>query len=195
MGNEIVGRADRHEVVKFVFAVLGASFLVGATIAVPVLPFALGTLLKAVQSLKNSPISEAKVRRTIKSLRERNVISFENKGEEVYVRVNKNWHNKVIQYSIAQLLNFKKDSSWDGEWHAVFFDVPEVQRNKRDRLRSLLKMLGFCRYQHSVYVFPYNCYEEVVLIRQIVEGGSYLKYAVIKQIEGEKELKIYFGLT
>lgn len=195
MSKELEAKASKHEVVKFIFAALGASFLVGATIAVPVLPFALGTILKAIQSLKNSPITEAKVRRTLKSLKERNVISFENMGNEIYVRVNANWHGKVIQYSIAQLLNFKKASSWDGEWYAVFFDVPEVQRNKRDKLRALLKMLGFYQYQQSVYVFPYECVREITLIKQIVEGGSYLKYAVIKKIEGEEDLKIYFGLN
>ena len=195
MINEPKQKADKYEVTKLIFAVLGASFLVGASVTIPVLPMALGTILKVAKSLKGDMVSDKKIKRTLNGLKERDVVSFENVGEEVYVRVNSNWHSKVMQYSIAQLLHFKKRTVWDGQWYSVFFDVPEIQRNKRDKLRSLLKMLGFHQYQQCVYVFPYSCSDEVALIKQIVEGGSYLKYAVIKQIEGENELKIHFGLS
>ena len=187
-------KTDRYEIRKIIFAILGASFLVGATVIIPALPMALGIIIKAVKNIKGNSIADKKIKRTLKALEERDVISFENKGDEVLVRVNSNWHNVVIQYSIAHLLHFKKGSLWHGEWYAVFFDVPEIQRNKRDKLRSLLKTLGFYQYQKSVYIFPYSCYDEILLIKRIVEGGSYLKYAVIKQIEGENELKIYFNL-
>ena len=41
------------------------------------------------------------------------------------------------------------------EWKMVsnFFDVPEIQRNKRDYLRDYLQKIGFYRYQQSVYIF------------------------------------------
>ena len=195
MEKQIDDTIQKYEITKLIFAVLGASFLVGATITIPVLPMALGTILKAVRSFKSASINDKKIKRSLIRLKERDIVSFENKGDEIYVRVKEKWHGKVIQYSIAQLLNFKREANWNGEWFAVFFDVPEIQRNKRDKLRYLLKILGFYQYQQSVYVFPYSCFDEVVLIKQIVEGGAYLKYAVIKQIEGENDLKIHFGLS
>lgn len=184
-----------YEITKLIFAILGASFLVGASVAIPVLPFALGTLIKAVNSLKKDSISEKKIKRSIVRLKERNVLFFEKKGDEVLVHVNDGWRNRVIEHSLAQIMNFKKDGKWNKSWYVVFFDVPESQRNKRDEIRKLLKVLGFYPYQKSVYIFPYECVNEIALIKQIVEGGSYLKYAILNEIEGERELKIYFGLN
>jgi CRISPR-associated endonuclease Cas2 len=76
----------------------------------------------------------------------------------------------------------------------VFFDVPEIQRNKRNYLRDFLKKLGFYQYQKSVYIFPYECEKEVALIRKIVEGAKYMRYIIAEKIEEENKIKRYFGL-
>ena len=66
----------------------------------------------------------------------------------------------------------RREKKWPGKWFLVFFDVPEKQRNKRDYLRSFLKDVGFYPYQQSVYIFPYECEEEIKLIKQIVESAK-----------------------
>jgi phenylacetic acid degradation operon negative regulatory protein len=43
---------------------------------------------------------------------------------------------------------------WDGRWWIVVFDVPELQRRLRDRLRRSLRELGFGHLQDSVWVSP-----------------------------------------
>jgi CRISPR-associated endonuclease Cas2 len=88
----------------------------------------------------------------------------------------------------------KKNKKWDGRWFMVFFDVPEIQRNKREYLRRYLKELGFYQYQKSVYIFPYECEKEVALIKKIVEGAKYMKYIIAERIEEEDKIKRYFNL-
>lgn len=188
-------KIKKYEITKLIFALLGASFLVGASVQIPVLPFALGTLIKAICSFKGNSISEKKIRRSLDNLKQRNIVSFEERGKEIFIHVNQGWRNQLIKYSLADILNFKTSGKWSGKWYAVFFDVPEMQRNKRDEMRKLLKKLGFYQYQKSVYVFPYECVREIALIKQIVEGGSYLKYAIVETLEGENDLKNYFGLN
>jgi len=61
------------------------------------------------------------------------------------------------------------NKKWDGKWFIVVFDVPEVERNKRNFLRKFLNEIGFFLYQQSVYVFPYECEEEIKLVKRIVE--------------------------
>ena len=107
---------------------------------------------------------------------------------------NKN-HPKIIKYSIKNLLNFKiREKKWQKKWFFVFFDVPEIQHNKRDYLRKFLKDLGFYCYQQSVYVFPFECKKEVFLIKKIVESAKYMKYIVAEEIEDEEKIKKYFGI-
>ena len=50
---------------------------------------------------------------------------------------------------------------WDGFWRVVMFDVPETQRQERDRLRRQLVKLGFGRLQDSTYLSAYDWDEAV----------------------------------
>ena len=52
--------------------------------------------------------------------------------------------------------------SWDGFWRVVMFDVPEAQRQERDRLRRRLIKLGFGRLQDSTYLSAYDWDEAVI---------------------------------
>jgi len=138
---------------------------------------------------------ERKVLRTLKNLEKKQIIYLEEKDDKVFVYLKDKNHPKIIEYSIKKLLDFKKKKKkWNGRWFMVFFDVPEIQRNKRNYLRYFLKNLGFYQYQKSVYIFPYNCENEVALIKKIVEGAKYMKYIVAEKIEDEDKIKKYFGL-
>jgi CRISPR-associated endonuclease Cas2 len=76
----------------------------------------------------------------------------------------------------------------------VVFDVPEIERKKRNYLRGFLREIGFYPYNQSVYVYPYECEKEIALIKKIVEGGKYISYIIAERLEKEDQLKIFFGL-
>lgn len=141
-------------------------------------------------------IEEKKIRRAINNLEKNEIISLERIGENIYVKAINNNKPLIIKHSIKALLDFKKKQKiWDGKWFLVFFDVPEIQRNKRDYLRRFLKEIGFYPYQKSVYLFPYECEKEVSLIKKIVEGAKYMKYIIAEKIEDEEEVKKFFNLN
>jgi len=50
---------------------------------------------------------------------------------------------------------------WDGLWTIFMFDIEEVLRGKRDRLRNKLLSLTFARLQKSVYLTPHNFVEDL----------------------------------
>jgi CRISPR-associated endonuclease Cas2 len=154
----------------------------------------LGETLKSKSSLTKKE-KERKVLRVLKNLERRQIIALEEKDDKVFVYLKDKNNPKIIEYSIKKLLDFKKKKKkWDGRWFMVFFDVPEIQRNKRNYLRDFLKKLGFYQYQKSVYIFPYECEKEVALIRKIVEGAKYMRYIIAEKIEEENKIKRYFGL-
>jgi len=154
----------------------------------------LGETLKS-KSFLTKKEKERKVLRVLKNLERRQIIALEEKDDKVFVYLKDKNNPKIIEYSIKKLLDFKKKKKkWDGRWFMVFFDVPEIQRNKRNYLRDFLKKLGFYQYQKSVYIFPYECEKEVALIRKIVEGAKYMRYIIAEKIEEENKIKRYFGL-
>jgi len=59
----------------------------------------------------------------------------------------------------------------DGRWIMITFDIPEKQRKARDFLRDALIDMGYQKFQESVWVCPYDVYnetEEAVRSYQII---------------------------
>lgn len=161
----------------------------------PILPVMIKTICKLLKEIKKLEVEESKVRRVLSNLEKRKIVNLQEEGENVIVHLTEGENPLVLKYSIKSILDFKKKKKeWNGKWFLVFFDIPEIQRNKRDYLRKFLKKLGFYPYQKSVYLFPYECEEEINLIKKIVEGGRYMKYIIADKIEDEDVIKNFFKL-
>jgi len=153
-----------------------------------------GEIIKLILE-ERKDIKRYQLNKTIKELEKREIFYIEEKEGEAIVYLKDKGREKVLKYSLKKLLDFKiKEKKWDGRWFLVFFDVPETQRNKRDYLRRFLQSIGFYRFQKSVYIFPFECENEVKLIKKIVEGAKYMKYIVAEKIEDEEKIKTYFQL-
>jgi DNA-binding transcriptional regulator PaaX len=89
-------------------------------------------------------------------------------------------------------LEIKHSKKWDGQWRIVFFDIPEKYKTSRDALTSKLKMLGFKQIQKSVYVFPFECFEEIEKLRCFYNIRPYTFLITANKIEGaEKLIKLF----
>lgn len=185
------------ELKEIILGAIGVSVLLAGTFLItPNFPIVFASLMKIIEEFKKEKIPKSKVKRVLKNLEKKKIISLEQDGEEVVVKVLDNYNVELIKYSVKQLLELKKKKkNWDQRWFLVAFDVPEKEANKRAYLRNFLKQIGFYQYQKSLYAYPYECEKEVALIKKIVEGGKYINYIVADRIEKEKELKIYFQLT
>lgn len=79
------------------------------------------------------------------------------------------------------LASLKTTGKWDGKWRLVLFDIPEVQRYVRDRLRRALKRLGLGILQASVWITPNNIKNEVAEIEKRMSLTSKIKYFEISR--------------
>ncbi len=104
------------------------------------------------------------------------------KGEEILTR-----------YEMGQL-SIVKPKKWDKKYRVIIFDIKEHRRNKRDDLRNWLHGLGFVRLQNSVWVFPYECREVVMLLKFKLGVGSEVLYLTVEAIENDMWLKKTFSL-
>lgn len=87
-----------------------------------------------------------------------------------------------------------KERVWDKKWRVVFFDIPEKYRWGRDSIRKKLKELGFYELQKSVFVFPYECEDEIDFIIEYYGIRKYVRYGVFDYIDNDVYLKNNFGL-
>ncbi len=84
---------------------------------------------------------------------------------------------------------------WDKKWRIVAFDVSERRKGSREKLRLLLRQVGFVRLQDSVWVYPYDVEDVINLIKTGNFLGKEVLYMVVHSIGRDVELKEHFKLT
>ncbi len=89
----------------------------------------------------------------------------------------------------------KRSKRWDKRWRLVMFDIPQHRRRDRDHLRDMIRECGFLRLQDSVWVFPYDCEELVMLLKADMKIGKDVLYAIVETIENDGWIKKHFNLS
>ncbi len=78
-------------------------------------------------------------------------------------RLTKKGQKRLQRYEIKTLV-IQKKQRWDKRWRIVLFDIPESRSADRNAFRQALKNLGFYPLQESVFLHPYPCEAEVLLL-------------------------------
>ena len=71
------------------------------------------------------------------------------------------------------------------------FDIPEKLRTMRDALRDKLKRLGFFQFQKSVWIYPFECEEEMDYICEFF-GAKHFTLMFTGKIHNDHLLRKYF---
>lgn len=88
----------------------------------------------------------------------------------------------------------KKPRRWDGKWRLLIFDIPERRRGIRVHIRRTLATLGFVRLQDSVWAYPYDCEDFIVLLKAECKIGKDVLYIIADQIEHDAPFRAHFHL-
>ncbi|MEK7118777.1 MAG: CRISPR-associated endonuclease Cas2 [Patescibacteria group bacterium] len=120
-------------------------------------------------------------------------IVVENTGHGKRIRL-----TEIGEQALAQMISrhpdTRKHKRWDKRWRLVIYDIRERQRRIRMRLQELLLRFGFYKLQNSVWVYPYDSEELVILLKANFKVGQEVLYLVVEKIENDRPLKEYFGL-
>lgn len=97
-----------------------------------------------------------------------------------------------IQYLFGNSIRFKNPKQWDKKWRIVLFDVPERERKFRDVLREHLRELKFYKLQHSVFVSPHPCEQQLLELIHLYQADSFVRIMTADWVDNEEKLKKYF---
>ena len=92
-------------------------------------------------------------------------------------------------------IHVKRPDIWNGMWHLVCYDVPEGKKKERDYFRGRLIKLGFKVIQDSLWVYPYECKEEIAVISQSLGISPYVAYLNTDYLPGQDKILNYFNLA
>lgn len=103
--------------------------------------------------------------------------------------------DKGERYIQMTALRPVQPTQWDKKWRVVIFDIQEHKKKQRNLLRDTLIRIGFWKLQNSVWVYPYDCEELIVLLKTDYRFGKEVLYMIVDKIERDSILKRHFGLT
>lgn len=95
---------------------------------------------------------------------------------------------------IASAPDSRKHKRWDKRWRMVIYDIKEKRRGTRIAIQRTLYGFGFYQLQASVWVYPYECEDLLVLLKADFKIGRDVLYGVLEKVEGDDQAKEYFGL-
>ena len=118
-------------------------------------------------------------------LHDRGYVEFISHGDTTKVKITHKG-NAVIKQIEIENLQINKPASWDGKWRVVIFDVPNWKSKNRLAFTEHLKRIGFRMIQKSVWVYPFPCHEEIMVLRKFYEIEREVTYLETAMVEDQE---------
>lgn len=182
-------KKERNEIVKDILRWL---VIVGAIYIAASSPYFIINILRAFR--KGNRYGRKDVYNAFYRLRRGGYLEIHTKGHQIYIFLTEKGRQRAGWFQINHL-EIKKPKRWDGKWRVFIFDIPHVHRLKREALRGFLKRLNFFPLQKSVWVSPYECRDELELLKDFFGlSREEARLIVSDDIGDNTQLKKYFGL-
>lgn len=183
-------RKPRSEITKDIFLAL----LVGGMITIAATsPFFITNIIKGIKKLKKYP--KKKLYNTFYNFKKQGLVNFYEENNQIYISLTEKGKKKAGWMQINDL-KIKNPKKWDKKWRLLLFDIAETKRTYREALRGKLIELGFKLFQKSAWIIPYECKDEIELLKSFFGlSGKEIKLIIAQNIDGEENLKKTFKLV
>jgi len=111
----------------------------------------------------------------------------------IKVRITKKGEDVIRRVDIDSL-ELKRQEEWDGKWRVIAFDVPVSKNKNRLAFTEKIKELGFIMVQKSLWAYPYECHEELAILRKFYGVEKCVSYFQAVEVEDEKFWRTKFNL-
>lgn len=165
---------------KEIIKLIGIGIVLISSLALPNLPLALKPFLRARPN---------GIRELLKKLYQKKVINLG--GEEVKLTSR---GRKILKDIEMREMEIPRPKKWDGVWHLVSYDIPNRLNKKRDYFRSVLKRWQFYQIQKSLWVYPFECKEEIAVLAQYLKIEPYVVVMTTDLLVNEEEVEKIFNL-
>lgn len=170
----------------------------GMTLALSVAPTAvvalagIGYVLKAEDKERHK-----RIRAGFGYLSRKKYIQAQTSDSGLRIVVTSKGRREIQQHLLKKKLSepIGRPRVWDKKWRIILFDVPSGERSKRNAFRSFIRREGAVMLQKSVWVHPFDCSENVVLLRQFFHfSNDQLRLIVTDSVGSDAHLKKHFKL-
>lgn len=182
-------RKPRSEIIKniLLWLVIGGMVCVAASS-----PYFVRNVSKAFKNSRG--YEKKKVYDAFYQLRRQGCIKITEENKQIYIGLTEKGKKKAGWLQIDSL-KIKRPKKWDGKWRVVIFDIAQLKKIYREAFRGKLKELGFRPLQKSVWIHPFDCRDEIELLKDFF-GLSWeeLRLIVAPDIGQDDKIKKMFKL-
>lgn len=174
-------------------AILTAVFAAGGLGVALITPKMTKILKKLEPEFMKSKFHKYSFNRSLERLKKNGLILWEKVDNRNFARMTPTGEAKLRQLEVNDY-KIKKPGRWDGKWRILAFDIKEERKSLRNRVRHTLRQIGFVRLQDSVWVYPYDCEDLIMLLKIDFRVGKDLIYIIADSIENDKNIRKRFDL-
>jgi len=159
------------------------------------LPNAAQMLKPLIKWRKNwNKINRYRIYEAINRLNQKRLIELIERNNKLYIKITANGKNLIKNFDYDNL-ELPQPKVWDKKWRLVIFDIPDKKRKERQAFSKKLKDLGFYPLQESVFVYSYDCCNEIDFICEFLLISHYVNYCVVETLDKrEGDLRRFFNL-
>lgn len=132
---------------------------------------------------------QREIQATLRYIRRQKLIS---EDYEFGLQITKKAKLRLEQRRVYEI-TLPQHVKWDGMWRIVFFDIPEKHKASRDAFAGHIRRVGFKVLQRSVFVYPFDCRQEVEAITMHYHVSKYVSYIEARYIDNQEQLKKVFN--
>lgn len=180
-------RKPKSAIVKDVLKWLAVA---GAVSVAATSPYFTVNIVKGFSDGRKYP--KEKVRDTFYRLKKGGYINIQQRNHQMFISLTGEGKKKAGRFQIDSL-EIKKPKKWDGLWRLVIFDIPQLKRVQRNVFRGKLIELGFKPLQKSIWICPYDCKDEIGLLRDFFGlSEKEIRLITAKDIENDFHFREIF---
>jgi len=180
-------RKPRSEIVKDIFRCLATA---GALYIAASSPYFVLNVMREFKKLNR--YDRRKVSNAFSRLKREGCIVTTRKNRQIYISLTEKGRKKAGWLQIDEL-QIRKPKKWDKKWRIVIFDIAQLKKLYREAFRGKLKELGFRPLQKSVWIHPFDCRDELALLKDFFGlSDKELRLLTAESIGNDAELREKF---
>jgi DNA-binding transcriptional regulator PaaX len=176
---------------KFILAALAAGPVIVSAAAFP------GLFSELNRTSKKNKYSRDQFKRAYQNLKYKKLIQIVQEDNEKFEVQLTNSGIARVKTFYFKTLKIQKPKKWDKKWRIFIFDIPakpKAYHQAREALRKKIKDLGFYQMQKSVWVYPYECEDEILFVAELFYVQKYIEILTVEKLLHEEKIKKIFNL-
>ncbi|OGD84517.1 hypothetical protein A3B51_02305 [Candidatus Curtissbacteria bacterium RIFCSPLOWO2_01_FULL_41_18] len=184
---------------KEVLILLGAGAFLAASIIFPGLPMVAKPFINAAKEANRNKRQKEwekfnlwRLRQVVKRMQSSKLVEIKEEKSIPIIKITQKGKQKLLRYKIDEMA--LDESSWDGKWRLIIYDVANTKRAHSEMFRTMLNKLKFLKLQRSVYLTPFKCEDEIEYLRLLFGIGNEVQILKVGSLENEMAYRRYFGI-